>query len=89
MLRIIYGEIMNTNDNILLFITIWAVLDALFTPSVDIFFTILLIGFMICIEIGDFFIDKKSKEILKSMKYILLVVFAMIVINKVREILVK
>ncbi len=80
---------MNTNNSILFFVAIWAILDALFTHSVDIFFTVLLIGFMICIEIGDFFIDKKSKEILKSMNYVLLVIFAMIVINKVREILVK
>jgi len=89
MLENMFGEIMNTSNGILLFITLWAILDALLAPSTDLFFTVLLIGFMIGIEISDFFINKKSKEILKSINYILIIIFAIIVLNRVREVLVK
>ncbi|XRP97093.1 hypothetical protein ACO3UB_00840 [Methanocaldococcus sp. 16A] len=72
---------------IIVFLSLWAILDALFSPSVDIFFTILLIGTLICLEIGDFFINRRSKEILKSISYLLMGVFVFIVINKIYNII--
>ncbi|XRO75823.1 hypothetical protein ACO3TA_02900 [Methanocaldococcus sp. 28A] len=72
---------------IIVFLSLWAILDALFSPSVDIFFTILLIGTLICLEIGNFFINKKSKEILKSINYLLMGIFVFIVINKIYNII--
>ena len=82
-------NVMRVEDCIVLFLSVWAILSALLSPSVDIFLTLLLIGSLICLEVADFFINKKSKEILKSIVYILIIIFAFIVVKKVYEILVK
>jgi hypothetical protein len=80
---------MRVKDSIILYFSVWALISALFAPSIDLFFTLLLIGFLIFIEIGDFFIDNNSKEVLKSFKYVLIAIFVFIVVDKIKTILVK
>lgn len=74
--------------NIIMFcLSIWAILIALVSPPVDLFFVLLLIGTLICLSLGEFFIDKKSMAILKSISYILIGVFVFIVLNKIYQII--
>ncbi|NPA62802.1 MAG: hypothetical protein GXN95_04530 [Methanococci archaeon] len=80
---------MRVENYIILFLSVWAVSSALLSPSVELFVIFLLIGSLICLEIADFYINKRSKEILKSIIYILIIIFVFILIKKVYEILVK
>ena len=78
---------MDVDSAIILFLAIWAILDALLAPSPDIFLTILLIGTLIALELGDFFMRKESKDALKSVAYLLLIIFAVMVIKKIAEVI--
>ncbi|WP_456449878.1 hypothetical protein [Palaeococcus sp. (in: euryarchaeotes)] len=78
---------MDVDTVIILFLTIWTLLDALLAHSTEIFLTILLIGTLITLELGEFFMRKESKDFLKSITYLLLIIFAIIVMKKVYEVL--
>lgn len=68
-------------------ISIWAILTALLSPSIDLYITLLLIGTLIFFEIGDFFISKSDKDSLKIVIYILAGIFATVVLNKIYTII--
>ncbi|MBA2840759.1 hypothetical protein HNP87_001291 [Methanococcus maripaludis] len=68
-------------------ISLWAILTALLSPSIDLYITLLLIGTLIFFEIGDFFISKNNKDSLKIIVYILAGIFATVVLNKVYTII--
>uniref|UniRef100_A9A6Y5 DUF3953 domain-containing protein n=1 Tax=Methanococcus maripaludis (strain C6 / ATCC BAA-1332) TaxID=444158 RepID=A9A6Y5_METM6 len=68
-------------------ISFWAIITAILSPSLDLYVTLLLIGTLIFLEIGDFFISKKNKDSLKIIIYILAGIFATIVLNKVYTII--
>ncbi|MBA2860475.1 hypothetical protein [Methanococcus maripaludis] len=68
-------------------ISLWAILTALLSPSIDLYITLLLIGTLILFEIGDFFISKNNKDSLKIIVYILAGIFATVVLNKIYTII--
>ncbi len=80
---------MNPKNTILLFFTLWALFCGIFAPTIDLFFTLLLIGFLIIIEIGSSFLKVEEIEKIAPIKYFLIVIFVFIVVNKIRTILVK
>ncbi len=74
-------------ENMLIFLAIWIILAALLSPSLSIFLTVSLIGILIVLEIGDFYLSKETKEMLKMSSYFLLLIFAFIVAQKVYEVI--
>ena len=78
---------MDVEDYILLFLSIWVLISALVTGSIDVFLTLTLIGLLITLEVGSLFLSKEQKESLKPLVELLLVIFAIIVMKKVYEIL--
>ncbi|MBA2862307.1 hypothetical protein [Methanococcus maripaludis] len=68
-------------------ISLWTIIAAILSPSFDLYITLLLIGTLIFLEIGDFFISKKNKGSLKIIIYILAGIFATVVLNKVYTII--
>ncbi|USS41077.1 hypothetical protein NF865_02345 [Thermococcus aggregans] len=78
---------MDVEDYILLFLSIWVLISALATGSVDVFLTLTLIGLLITLEVGGLFLSKEQKENLKPLVELLLVIFAIIVMKKVYEVL--
>ena len=74
-------------ENMLIFLAIWIILTALLSPSLGIFLTVSLIGILIVLEIGEFYLSKETKEILKMSSYFLLLIFAFIVAQKVYEVI--
>ena len=78
---------MAMRDNLLLFLALWIVVSALLTPSTQVFLTVALIGILITLEVGEFYLPRETKESLKLSAYFLLMVFAFIVAKKVYEVL--
>ncbi|MCA6213558.1 hypothetical protein GQS78_04645 [Thermococcus bergensis] len=78
---------MDVEDYILLFLSIWVLISALVTGSIDVFLTLTLIGLLITLEVGSLFLSKEQKESLKPLVELLLVIFAIIVMKKVYEVL--
>ncbi len=74
-------------ENMLIFLAIWIILAALLSSSLSIFLTVSLIGILIVLEIGDFYLSKETKEMLKMSSYFLLLIFAFIVAQKVYEVI--
>ncbi len=74
-------------ENMLIFLAFWIVLSGLLSPSPSIFLTVALIGILIVLEIGEFYLSKETKEILKISSYFLLLIFAFIVAQKVYEVI--
>lgn len=74
-------------ENMLIFLAFWIVLSGLLSPSLSIFLTVSLIGILIVLEIGEFYLSKETKEILKVSSYFLLLIFAFIVAQKVYEVI--
>ena len=70
-------------ENVLIFLAVWIILGGLLSPSLEIFLTVTLVGILIVLEIGDFYLPKEMKDVLKVSSYFLLLVFAFIVIQKV------
>ncbi|WP_459201901.1 hypothetical protein [Methanococcus sp. CF] len=68
-------------------LTAWIILTALLSPSLDLYMTLLLIGTLIFLEIGDFLISRDNKNILKIIIYIFAGIFAVIVLNKIYTII--
>ncbi len=78
---------MAMRDNLLLFLALWIVVSALLIPSTQVFLTVALIGILITLEVGEFYLPRETKESLKLSAYFLLMVFAFIVAKKVYEVL--
>ncbi|NJE85997.1 hypothetical protein E3E23_09200 [Thermococcus sp. CX2] len=78
---------MAMRENVVLFLAVWIVIAALVSPSVEIFLTIALIGILITLEIGEFYLPKDVKSALKLSAYLLLLAFASIVARKVYEVI--
>jgi len=74
---------MNARDGVILFITLWSIISALASPSVEIFITIELIGTLVTLEVGDLYLPRDTKETLKNISYLLLLVFVFIVARKI------
>lgn len=81
------GMFMKKINLMVITISLWAILTALLSPSIDLYITLLLIGTLIFFEIGDFFISKNNKDSLKIIVYILAGIFATVVLNKVYTII--
>ncbi|AFL95047.1 hypothetical protein CL1_0842 [Thermococcus cleftensis] len=78
---------MAMRENVLLFLAVWIVLSALLSPSTEIFLTVALIGILITLEIGAFYLPRDVKDSLKFSAYLLLLAFAFIVARKVYEVI--
>lgn len=74
-------------ENVVAFLAVWLVVSAVVSPSTEIFMTIALIGILITLEVGEFYLPKVTKESLKLSAYLLLLVFSFIVARKVYEII--
>ncbi|ACS32507.1 Conserved hypothetical protein [Thermococcus gammatolerans EJ3] len=74
-------------DYLIIFLGLWIVLSAVLSPSTEVFLTVVLIGLLITLEIGEFYLSEETKDGLKYSSYFLLLVFAVIVAMKVYEIL--
>ena len=77
---------MDVREALLLFFALWLFIAAVVTPSVSVYLTIALIGILIVLELGEFYLPKPTKETLKFSAYMLLIAFAFIVAKKVYEI---
>jgi len=73
-------------DFIIVFFALWLLLGAVLVPSVSVYLTLVLIGILIVLELGDFYLPNSTKETLKYSAYMLLIVFAFIVARRVWEI---
>ena len=78
---------MAMRDALLVALAVWVVLYALLSPSTQIFLTVALIGILIVLEIGEFYLSRETKESLSLSAYFLLIVFAFIVAKKVYEVI--
>jgi len=78
---------MAMRDALLVALAVWVVLSALLSPSTQIFLTVALIGILIVLEIGEFYLPRETKESLRLSAYFLLIVFAFIVAKKVYEVI--
>ena len=78
---------MAMRENVILFLAVWIVVSAILSPSTDIFLTIALIGIMIALEVGEFYLPRDVKDSLKFSAYLLLLAFAFIVARKVYEVI--
>jgi len=74
---------MAMRENVVLFLAIWTVVGALISSSTEIFLTVELIGILITLEVGDFYLPKDVKDSLKFSAYLLLLAFAFIVARRV------
>jgi len=78
---------MAMRDGLIVFLAVWIVLSAILSPSTQVFLTLALIGILIVLEIGEFYLPGETKESLKLSAYFLLMVFAFIVARKVYEVI--
>ncbi len=78
---------MAMRENVILFLAVWIVVSAILSPSTDIFLTIALIGILIALEVGEFYLPRDVKDSLKFSAYLLLLAFAFIVARKVYEVI--
>ncbi|ASI98392.1 hypothetical protein [Thermococcus celer] len=78
---------MAMRENVILFLALWVVISALIIPSVEIFLTVALIGILITLEVGEFYLPRDVKSSLKLSAYLLLLVFSFIVAKRVYEII--
>ncbi|WP_297498786.1 hypothetical protein [Thermococcus sp.] len=78
---------MAMRENVLLFLSIWVVVSAILSPSTGVFLTVALIGILIVLEVGEFYLPRETKESLKFSAYLLLLAFAFIVARKVYEVI--
>ncbi|AEK73100.1 hypothetical protein GQS_06010 [Thermococcus sp. 4557] len=78
---------MAMRENVVLFLALWLVATALLSPSTEIFLTVALIGILITLEVGEFYLPRDVKDSLKFSAYLLLLAFAFIVARKVYEVI--
>jgi|GEM_PF-607414 len=78
---------MDVEDYMLLFLSLWALIAALTSKSVMVFLTLLLIGLLITIEVGSLFLSKDQKENVKPLVELLIIIFTIIVMEKVYSVL--
>ncbi|NJE30315.1 hypothetical protein E3E38_04510 [Thermococcus sp. 18S1] len=78
---------MAMRENVVLFLALWLVAAALLSPSTEIFLTVALIGVLITLEVGEFYLPRDVKDSLKFSAYLLLLAFAFIVARKVYEVI--
>ena len=78
---------MAVRENLLLFLAVWMIVSALLSPSTGVFLTVALIGILIVLEVGEFYLPAETKESLKYSAYFLLLIFSFIVARKVYEII--
>ncbi|WP_010479313.1 hypothetical protein [Thermococcus zilligii] len=78
---------MAVREYLMIFLSVWIVISAVLSPSTEVFLTVTLIGILITLEVGEFYLPEETKEGLKYSAYFLLLVFLAIVAMKVYEIL--
>ncbi|NJF25144.1 hypothetical protein [Thermococcus sp. Bubb.Bath] len=78
---------MAVSDYLIIFLAVWVVLSAILASSTEVFLTVVLIGILIVLEVGEFYLSGETKEGLKYSAYFLLIVFAFIVAKKVYEVI--
>lgn len=78
---------MDVEDYLLLFVSVWVLVSALASGSVDVFLTLTLIGLLIAIEVGGLFLSREQKEDIQPVVELLLLIFVIIVLKKVYEVL--
>ncbi|ASJ01660.1 hypothetical protein [Thermococcus gorgonarius] len=78
---------MAVRDYLVIFLGVWIVISAVLSPSTEVFLTVALIGILITLEVGEFYLAEETKEGLKYSAYFLLFVFLVVVVMKVYEIL--
>jgi len=78
---------MAMRERIITFLALWIVVAALLSPSTEIFLTIALIGILVTLEVGEFYLPGEAKDSLKFSAYLLLLAFAFIVARKVYSII--
>jgi len=78
---------MDVEDYMLLFLSAWVLISALATSSVSVFLTLTLIGLLITVEVGSLFLSREQKESLKPLIELMIVVFAIVVMERVYSIL--
>ncbi len=76
---------MAMRENVILFLAVWIIASAVLSPSTEIFMTIALIGMLITLEVGEFYLPHDVKEFLKLSAYFLLLVFVIVVARKIYE----
>lgn len=75
------------NDYAVLTLSIWAVISFLMVKTVEVYVTLLLIGLLVVMEVGDVFINPEIKRALKPVVYLFLFIFFIIVVRKIMEVL--
>lgn len=78
---------MAMRERVLVFFALWIVIAALLSPSVEVFLTVALIGILITLEVGEFYLPREVRDSLKLSAYLLLLAFAFIVARKVYSII--
>jgi len=78
---------MDVEDYMLLFLSVWVLISALATSSMSIFLALTLIGLLITVEVGSIFLSREQKESLKPLIELLIIVFAIIVMERLYSIL--
>jgi len=78
---------MAMRENVVLLLAVWLIVAAFLSPSTEVFLTVALIGILIALEVGEFYLPRDVKDSLKFSAYVLLLVFAFIVARKVYEVL--
>jgi len=78
---------MAMRERVLVFFALWIVIAALLSPSVEVFLTVALIGILITLEVGEFYLPREARDSLKLSAYLLLLAFAFIVARKIYSII--
>ena len=78
---------MAMRENVLLFLAVWVIVSAILSPSTAVFLTIVLVGILIVLEVGEFYLPRETKDSLKLSAYLLLLAFAFIISKKIYEVI--
>ena len=81
------GGLSAVKELVILSVAIFIVLCFVLVESTEIFLILLLICLLASLEIAGVFIPKEAKGILKSLVYILILIFIFIVVKKALEVL--
>lgn len=78
---------MDVDDVLILVLTLWVVLCSTMVKTTDVFLTLMLIGLLVVMEVGGGYIKPEIKKGMKTVIYILLFIFLIVVARKVLEVL--
>jgi hypothetical protein len=77
---------MDVRMYIIISFALWLLVGAVVVSSVSVYVPLVLIGILVVLAIGDFYLPDSTKEALRYSAYMMLIVFAFIVAKKVWEI---